>query len=162
MNHNQLAAAAMLACACLAAPAAADEADRGYSFEDRVRDVVNIGFEPDWRFAAADLLGLGAPPERAAMQWPTGSSALFAQHLQADRRKDWGDSLGWPRDFESRKDWGDPIKQGIFGHGFGHGFGHRGHGWIDPHCIPAVPEPSGLALMAGGLMAVAAVRRRRR
>lgn len=162
MKHKHLAAAAMLACAFVAAPAAANEADLDHSFEDRLHDVVTSGFEPGWRIAAADLFGRGLSPQHAALQSPFGSLALFAEHFQADRRKDWGDPFDWRREFESRKDWGDPFKQGIFGHGFGHGFGHRGHGWIDPHCIPAVPEPSGLALMAGGLVAVAMVRRRRR
>ncbi len=162
MNHIHLAAAAMLACTCLAAPAAANVPDLEQSFEDRVHDVANFRFEPGWRTGAADLFGRRESSQYAAMPSPFGTAALFAEHFQVDRRKDWGDLFDWRREFDSRKDWGDPFKQGIFGHGFGHGFGHRGHGWLDPHCIPAVPEPSGLALMAGGLVAVAMVRRRRR
>lgn len=157
MNYRNLAAAAMLSC-FLASQAAAGEADLDLSFEDRLHDVMQVGFEPDWQVATVDTFGRGASSQQAALQSSFGSLALFAEHLQADRRKDWGDPIDWRHEFESRKDWGGPIRQGIFGHGFG----HRGHGWIDPHCIPAVPEPSGLALMAGGLAAVAVIRRRRR
>lgn len=158
MRQKHLAAAAMLACACLTAQAAAADADLDHSFEDRLHEVWEHESGPGWRIDA-DLLGGGTSQQRAEPGPPLALHALFSQHPLVDRRKDWGDPLVWYRDIaDSRKDWGDPIKQGIFGRGFG----YHGRGWIEPNCIPAVPEPSGLALMAGGLMAVAMMRRRRR
>jgi len=67
-----------------------------------------------------------------------------------------GASTGWQHvRFDG---WGD---RGGLHHHLGDGWRHPNHPWLnDPTCVPAVPEPSALALAAAGIGFVAWRRRR--
>lgn len=141
MNHRHLAACVALACSAIAAPVHAIERGVSESFADVLREAVEE--QLSLREKSSD---------RSEAPW------LHEQRLPEVAFEKMFDRPRFDWQHRELDDWPEALRRW----GFEHDRSWHGRGWADPYCIPAVPEPSGLALMAGGLLAVALVRRRRR
>lgn len=142
MKHLKLIACIAVACSAFAGPARAIEPDPQASFEDLLTELSEhrLVFPlPQWRDRS------DAPWIPQTPQPGFDHGALFGRSRFEWTHHELDD---WP---ESLRRWG-----------FDNAGHWQGHGGVDPYCIPAIPEPSGLALMAGGLLALGVVRRRRR
>lgn len=142
MKHLKLVACIAIACSAFAGPARAIDHSPEASFEDLLTDIVEHRLE----FPAAT--------------WRDNSDSRWIRQTQQprfDHEAVFGHSrFEWAH--RELDDWPESLRRWGFDNA-----GHwQGHGGVDPYCIPAVPEPSGVALMAGGLLALVLVRRRRR
>ena len=159
MNHRTLAATLALAAGCAAMPAFAAERSNDESFHDRLREIAeerlsftwNRSNDEDW----LDRLG----PRVQRDDWEAAWRRIEERFENRGRDHDkpghgWGGWAGWGS-------WGG-WHGGHGDHGGGSGHGWHGKPWLDPHCVTPVPEPASAALMAGGLLALGWVRRRRR
>ncbi len=141
MNHRHLTACIALAFSAVAAPVHAIEHGASESFSDLLREAV----EEHLSLHEKSRDGNDSPWMREQRPPAIAFDKVFDQPRFEWKHRELDD---WP---EALRRWG-----------YEHDRGGHGAGWTDPYCIPAVPEPSGLVLMAGGLLAVVLVRRRRR
>ncbi len=141
MKHHLRALLAAVACSVLAAPVAAG----GRPHED--------SFESAWREAVEERLSLSIVPTRGGhgAEWLHGPVSFGGAFEKLNERP----HFRWNHeDFDT---WRDDWRESFDRWGRGHG-----RSWQEPFCLPAVPEPSGVALLAGGLLGLAVLRRRRR
>lgn len=143
MKHLKRVAGIAIACSALSGPALAVGHSPDASFEDLLGDFVEKRGElaaSTWRDSSD-----AAPWIRSAQPPGIDYEALFGRSRFEWKHRELDD---WP---ESLRRWGFDND------------GHwQGHGALEPFCLPAVPEPSAVALMAAGLLALGLTRRRRR
>lgn len=149
MKHRTVGVVLALAAACAAAPAVASERSPDDSFHDRLREIAedrlsfvwNASHDEEW----LDRLGPRIQRDEWLAAWRRVEERFEERHRGRDHDKPGYGWAGW---------------HGGQGGGFGHGW--HGKPWLDPDCITPVPEPASAALMAGGLLTLVWVRRRRR